>query len=74
MNCHKAREQGKAFHYSWFLLSILLIVRELLEDNQFANLDGELPEAVKYASLWPTKDSKCICDTKIFQLLMDMNI
>lgn len=29
---------------------------------------------MKYASLWPIKDVKQIHDTKIFWVLMDMNI
>lgn len=51
MNCKEAQENGKTCHYTWLLLSILLVAGELLEDNQFPSLDQDLPEAVKYASL-----------------------
>jgi len=54
------------FHYAWLFLSIVLMVGELLEDSQFPIIDRDLPKAVKYASLWATKDSKRIRDSKIF--------
>jgi len=66
LNCCKAQEQGKTFHYVWFILFILLVAGELPEDSQFPNIDSDLPEATKYASLWSTKDAKWICNTKIF--------
>lgn len=74
INCCEAEEQGKTFHYTWFLLSILLVVGELSEDSQFPNIDRELPEATKYASLWATKDVKWICGTKNFWVLMEASI
>jgi len=52
----------------------VLVVRELPEDSQFPNIDKELPEVAKYASLWATKDAKRICDSKIFCVLVEMNI
>lgn len=38
-NCEEAQEQGKTFHYVWFLLSILLVAGELPKDSQFPPLD-----------------------------------
>jgi len=38
-NCREAQEEGKTFHYAWFLLSILLVTGELPEDSQFPSLD-----------------------------------
>ena len=32
-NCHEAQKQGKTFHYTWLLLSIMLVVGELPEDS-----------------------------------------
>ena len=55
-------------------MSIVLIVGELLEDNQFPIIDKDLPEVAKYASLWATKDAKMIHDSKIFWVIMEMNI
>ena len=34
----------------------------------------ELPEAVKYTSLWVTKDTQGIRESNIFWVLMEMNI
>lgn len=50
-NRKEAQEQGKTFHYTWLLLSILLVAGELPKDSQFPPLDKDLPEASKYASL-----------------------
>lgn len=50
-NYKEAQEQGNTFHYTWFLLSILLIESELLEDRQFLDIDQDIPEAAKYALL-----------------------
>lgn len=53
------------FHYAWILLSIVLVVGELPEDNQFPTIVRDLPEAMKYASLWATKDANQIHRNKI---------
>jgi len=50
-NCHEAQEQGKTFHYTQLLLSIMLIAGQLLEDSQFPNIDRDLPAAANYALL-----------------------
>ena len=34
----------------------------------------DLPEAMKYASLWATLDAQRIRDNKIFWVFMEMNI
>lgn len=39
MNCKEVQEQGKTFHYAWFLLSILLVTCELPEDSQFPPIE-----------------------------------
>lgn len=57
-----------------FLLSILLVARELLEDSQFPSIECDFLEAMKYASLWATKDTKRIHETKVFWVLMDASI
>ena len=57
---HEAQDERKTFHYAWFLLSILLVARELPEDNQFPNIEHDFPEAMRYSSLWDTKDVKRI--------------
>lgn len=73
-NCHEADEQGKTFHYAWLLLSIVLVAWELPEDSQFPLIALDLLEAAKYASLWETKYAQCIRESKIFSVLMEMNI
>lgn len=73
-NCCKAQDLGKTFHYAWLLLSMVLVTWELPEDSKFPSVTPNLPEAVKYASLWATKDAQCIKDSKIFWILMEMNI
>jgi len=62
----EVQELSKTFHYAWLLLSIVLVAWELLEDSQFPSVTSDLPEAVKYASLWATKDAQHIKDSKIF--------
>ena len=52
----------------------MLVAWELPEDSQFPSVVPDLPEAVKYALLWVTKDAQCIKDSKIFWILMEMNI
>ena len=74
INCREAQEQGKTFHYAWFLLSILLVAGELLGDSQFQSIEHDLLEATKYTSLWATKDVKWIRNTKIFWVLMEASI
>ena len=44
------------------------------EDSQFPLVAMNLPEGVKYTSLWVTKDAQHIKDSKIFWILMEMNI
>ena len=73
-NCCEAQEQGKTFHYACLLLSIVLVVGELPENSQFPTIDRDLSEAVKYASLWATKDAYRIHDSKIFCVFMEMNL
>jgi len=68
-NCKEAQEQGKPFHYAWFLLSIPLVVGEMPEENQFPRIAQDLPEAAKYALLWATKDA-----TKISEVLMEVSV
>lgn len=50
-NCQEAQGKGKTFHYTWFLLSILLAARELPQGSQFLTFKDNLPEAVWYTSL-----------------------
>ena len=52
----------------------MLVSWELPEDNQFPSVVPELPEAAKYALLWVTKDMQRVRDSKIFWILMEMNI
>lgn len=73
-NCREAQEQGKAFHYAWLLLFIVLVARELPEDSQFPMIDRDLHEAAKYTLLWAMKDATRINANKIFWVLMEMNI
>lgn len=62
------------FHYAWLLLSIVLVEWEMPKDIQFPSVALDLPEEVKYASRWVTKDVQRIKDNKIFWILMEMNI
>jgi len=52
----------------------VLIPGELLEGSHFPSIDRELLEATKYAFLWAKKEMKRIHDSKIFWVLMEMNI
>lgn len=61
-------------HYAWLFLSIVLVAWELPEDSQFPLVAPNLLEAAKYNLLWATKEAQCIKDSKIFWILMDMNI
>lgn len=73
-NYHEAQEQGKTFHYTWLLLSIVLVAWELPKDSQFPSSAPDLPKAVRYASLWATKDAHRIKERKIFCVLMEISI
>lgn len=73
-NYHEVEELNKMFHYVWLLLSIVLVAWELLEDGQFPSIALDLPEAMKNALLWETKEAQRIKDIKIYWILMEMNI
>ena len=66
INCREAQEVSKSFHYTWLLLSIVLVGWELPEDSRIPSVVPDLPKVAKYASLWATKDAQCIKDSKIF--------
>jgi len=51
-----------------------LIVGELSKDSQFPDIDQDIPEATKYASLWKTKDAKQIHATNVFWVLIEASI
>lgn len=55
-NYHKPQEQSKSFHYVLLFFSIVLVAWELAEEIQFPSVMPDLPEVVRYASLWVTKD------------------
>ena len=73
-NCYEAQELNKTFHYVCLLLSILFVVWELPKDNHFPSVEPYLLEAMKYALMWVTKDVQQVRDSKIFWILMEMNI
>ena len=52
----------------------MLVEWELPEDSQFPSVAPNQPEAVKYTSLWVTKDPQWVNDRKIFWTLMEMNV
>lgn len=52
----------------------MLVAWELPEDNQFPSVEPDLPEAMKYASLWVPKDAQRIKKSNIFWILTEMNI
>ena len=74
VNYRETQEQGKMFHYAWLLLSIVLVAWELHEDKEFPSVALDLPMAVKYVAMWVTKDAQQIKESKIFWVLMEMNI
>jgi len=55
-NCREAQDESKTFHYAWFLLSIMLVAWDLLEDNWFPPMEAKFLEATQFASLWATKN------------------
>lgn len=73
-NCREAQEQGKTFHYAWLLSSILLVARELPEDSQFPTVEGDLPEAARYTSLWAMKNKTRIREIKVFWVFVEASI
>ena len=58
----------------WLLLSIVLIAWELPEDSPFPLVAPDLPEVAKYTLLSVNKDMERVQDSKIFWILMEMNI
>ena len=43
-------------------------------DSQFLTTDGDLPEALRYTSLWATKDVNRIHEIKVFWVFMEASI
>lgn len=74
VNCHKAQENSKPFHYAQLLLLILLIAWHLPEGSQFPPQEENLPKATKFTSLWSTKDLERIKESKIFWILVEMDL
>ena len=70
----EAQDYNKTFHYSWFLLSIVLVAWELLEDKQFHLIETDLREVAMFAYLWATKDTLRVRETKVFWVLMEASI
>ena len=52
----------------------MLVAGKLSEDSQFPTIARDLSQAMKYASLWATKDANRIHANKIFWVFMEMNI
>ena len=74
MNCREAHDDSKTFHYSWLLLSIVLVTWEFPKDIQFPLVEKDLPKAVNFSSLRATKDVVRVRERKIFWVLMEVNI
>jgi len=51
-----------------------LVVGELLKDSQFPTVEGDLPEAARYTSLWATKDVMRIREIKVFWVFIEASI
>lgn len=56
MNFREAQDGSKTFHYSWVLLSIMLISWDLPKDTEFPPVENNLAEAAMFASLWAKTD------------------
>lgn len=56
------------------LLTILLVIGELPKGSQFPNIEKNLPEAMKYNSLWDTKDAMMIREIKVLLIFMEASI
>lgn len=74
MNCQEARDESKTFHYTWLLISIILVTRDLPEDNQFPPMDKGLSEAAQFASLWAIKYYAWVTETKVLWVLMEASL
>jgi len=74
LNCHEPQDNGKEFHYAWILLLISVIAWRLPEDSQFPPQDAYLPEATKFTSLCVTKDPERVMETKIFWVLVEIDL
>ena len=73
-NCREAQEERNSFHYTWLLLSIVLVAWRLPEDSQFPLHKDELPKAARFALLWARKDVARIKETNILWVLMEMDL
>lgn len=74
MNCREAQKQGKTFQYTWLLLTIIEVARELPQGRKFLNIEGSLPKAVRYNLLQAMKDTTSICEIKVFWIFMEASI
>lgn len=70
-NYREAWNDSKTFHYSWLLLSVMLVAWDLPEDSQFPPVEKDLPKAANFASLWATKDVARVTERKLFWVLME---
>lgn len=55
-------------------LSVVIVARDLSEDNQFPPVEKYFPVATKFASLWATKDVAWVIETKFFWVLIEASI
>jgi hypothetical protein len=56
LDCREAQDQGYKFHFSWLLILIALISREMTEGVTFLDTKPFEPLATNFNTLWYSND------------------
>jgi hypothetical protein len=56
LECHEAQDQDYKFHFSWLLILIAFVSREMLEGVTFPDIEPFKPLAAKFSTLWYSSD------------------
>jgi hypothetical protein len=56
IDCRESQDQGHEFHFSWLLIPIDFVAWELLEGENFLDIDPFEPLAAKFSTLWYSND------------------
>jgi hypothetical protein len=55
-HCHKVKDHGYKFHFSWLLVLILFVSWKMLEGATFTEIEPSEPLAARFSTLCYTND------------------
>ena len=56
LDYHEAWDQGYEFHFSWLLILIAFVSRDMSEGATFLDIEPFEPLAAKFTTLWYSSD------------------